>query len=136
MLQISTSLLLIFTITMSTITELKLLTLLNVSAIKRPRDMDQPGGFRGSPAFSCSSSAQSLSTRQPGAPAAKKRKSVVWGGELGPSGSTLVTKGHKGKAIERKSLPESAGTALEYDDYEADDSDEGEAYGSTGMPPV
>jgi hypothetical protein len=37
--------------TMSTDTEVKLLTLLNVAAIKKPRDLDIPGGQRGSPAL-------------------------------------------------------------------------------------
>ena len=117
---------LIFTITMSTITELKLLTLLNVSATKRPRDLDQPGGFKGSPACSRSPSTQPSFARQSRESAVKKRKSVVWGGELGPSGSTFGTKTNQGKAPEREISPESEGVVLEHDEYEADDSDEGE----------
>lgn len=78
---------------MSTETELKLLTLLNVSAIKRPRDMDVPGGQRGSSSQSGSRAASpAVPVVQP-----KKRKSVVFGGELGPSGSTF---GKKAKSVE------------------------------------
>ena len=92
--------------------EVKLLTLLNVSAVKRPREQDIPGGHRGSPALSNSNRGSrqasanaavdangstpakgdniSLPAAPPtdGEPAAKRRRSVVFGGELGPSGST------------------------------------------------
>lgn len=71
-------------------TEVKLLTLLNVSAIKRPRELDLPGGFR-SPS---TSRPQSVDGSEP--PAAKKKRGVVFGGEIGPSGSTYG-KGGKGK---------------------------------------
>lgn len=115
---------------MSTAVEVKLLTLLNVSAIKRPRDKDLPGGYRSSPSASRISSpavtnhadeSGTSSTlngtypaengEQAGGNAArresndaessegrpvKKRKSVVWGGEVGPSGSTYG-QGKKGK---------------------------------------
>lgn len=125
---------------MSTATEVKLLTLLNVSAIKKPRSLDQPGGFRSSPSFSRTASpvvqtngakengttstngtpngtpngvtkvkgkksrksygVVDLEAERPG----KRRKSVVFGGEVGPSGSTFgksksADKG-KGKATE------------------------------------
>ena len=108
---------------MSTATEVKLLTLLNVSAIKKPRTKDQPGGYRSSPSISRRSSPlestlngekNGSSSKTPvhqhdkkGTPngkkgkqsgeniSAKKRKSVVWGGEVGPSGSTYGQKKQK-----------------------------------------
>ncbi|WVW85517.1 hypothetical protein I302_107555 [Kwoniella bestiolae CBS 10118] len=81
---------------MSTATEIKLLTLLNVSAVKRPRELDVPGGHRGSPSFSKTPSLVPDS-EDGGEPSKKRRKSVVFGGEVGPSGSTFGKKG-KGKA--------------------------------------
>ncbi|WVF67577.1 hypothetical protein IAT40_002335 [Kwoniella sp. CBS 6097] len=88
---------------MSTAMEIKLLTLLNVSAVKRPRELDLPGGHRGSPSLLRASSSGVDSDSATGAGAAegsavkKRRKSVVFGGEVGPSGSTYGKKG-KGKA--------------------------------------
>lgn len=83
---------------MSTETELKLLTLLNVSAIKKPRDLDIPGGHRGSP---------SQSGSRDGSPAVKpaqpKKRKVIFGGELGPSGSTF---GKKSKVAENGGVKE------------------------------
>ncbi|WVQ80182.1 hypothetical protein IAT38_002287 [Cryptococcus sp. DSM 104549] len=73
---------------MSTVTELKLLTLLNVSAVKRPRELDVPGGHRCSPSVTREPSTANGSDE--GAPKTKRRKSVVFGGEVGPSGSTLL----------------------------------------------
>jgi U3 small nucleolar RNA-associated protein 25 len=87
--------------TMSTDTEVKLLTLLNVAAIKKPRDLDIPGGQRGSPALNSrtASPVPAPALKAKGAKAngngVKKRKSVIFGGELGPSGSTF---GKKAKA--------------------------------------
>ncbi|WWC93486.1 hypothetical protein V866_000321 [Kwoniella sp. B9012] len=81
---------------MSTATEIKLLTLLNVSAVKRPRELDLPGGHRGSPSFSKTPSLV-LESEDGQKPSKKRRKSVVFGGEVGPSGSTFGKKG-KGKA--------------------------------------
>ena len=86
---------------MSTATEVKLLTLLNVAAIKKPRDLDIPGGQRGSPALNSrtASPVPAPALKSKGAKAngngVKKRKSVIFGGELGPSGSTF---GKKAKA--------------------------------------
>ena len=90
---------------MSTDTEVKLLTLLNVAAIKKPRDLDIPGGQRGSPALNSrtASPVPAPALKAKGAKAngtangngMKKRKSVIFGGELGPSGSTF---GKKAKA--------------------------------------
>jgi U3 small nucleolar RNA-associated protein 25 len=88
---------------MSTDTEVKLLTLLNVAAIKKPRDLDIPGGQRGSPALNSrtASPVPAPALKSKGAKAngngngVKKRKSVIFGGELGPSGSTF---GKKAKA--------------------------------------
>lgn len=108
---------------MSSITELKLLTLLNVTAIKRPRELDLPGGHRASPStsrreslsLSLSASAQPQLSRHAeeggegveGVEAEsegtgegrqkKRRKSVVFGGEVGPSGSTYGNKAKKEK---------------------------------------
>ncbi|ODN90832.1 U3 small nucleolar RNA-associated protein 25 [Cryptococcus wingfieldii CBS 7118] len=80
------------TVDPETATQVKLLTLLNVSAVKRPRDRDLPGGHR-SPSVRDQSVAQgSDAGEQP----EKKRKSVIWGGEIGPSGSQF-NKGGKGK---------------------------------------
>lgn len=73
-------------------TEVKLLTLLNVSAIKRPRELDLPGGFR-SPS---TSRPQSVDGAEP---APKKKRGVVFGGEIGPSGSTYGKKGKGKKAV-------------------------------------
>jgi len=87
---------------MSTDTEVKLLTLLNVAAIKKPRDLDIPGGQRGSPALNSrtASPVPAPALKAKGAKAngiangngVKKRKSVIFGGELGPSGSTFGKK--------------------------------------------
>jgi U3 small nucleolar RNA-associated protein 25 len=97
---------------MSTETELKLLTLLNVAAIKKPRDLDIPGGQRGSPSIQGTSANNSAA----GSPAAvpvpstngtRKRKGVKFGGELGPSGSLF---GKKTKVVENGKASASANT--------------------------
>jgi U3 small nucleolar RNA-associated protein 25 len=93
---------------MSTDTELKLLTLLNVSAIKKPRDLDIPGGHRGTPPLNSRNTSANASPAPVPVPSpalkgkgkgvngnangVKKRKSVIFGGELGPSGSTFGKK--------------------------------------------
>jgi U3 small nucleolar RNA-associated protein 25 len=98
---------------MATDTEVKLLTLLNVAAIKRPRDLDIPGGQRGSPSIQSGSRGASpaivptaskspKSKASPAVDGKKKRKGVVFGGEIGPSGSGFgkkvkVAEGGKGK---------------------------------------
>jgi U3 small nucleolar RNA-associated protein 25 len=89
---------------MSTEIEVRLLTLLNVAAIKKPRQLDIPGGHRGSPSLRSRSTSENTSVDASPAVSApstggKKRKSVVFGGELGPSGSTFGKKvqGEKGK---------------------------------------
>lgn len=74
-------------------TEVKLLTLLNVSAIKRPRELDLPGGFR-SPSTSRPQSVDGAAE-----PAPKKKRGVVFGGEIGPSGSTYGKKSKKAVKI-------------------------------------
>jgi U3 small nucleolar RNA-associated protein 25 len=84
---------------MSTSVQLKLLTLLNVSAIKRPREADQPGAQRRSISVSPSVQARPQSSNEPESSAAggepseepprKKKRGVSFGGELGPSGSGL-----------------------------------------------
>ncbi|RXK42415.1 U3 small nucleolar RNA-associated protein 25 [Tremella mesenterica] len=72
---------------MSSATEVRLLTLLNITATRYPLDRDQPGGHR-----------SSTSTPTPASPqpnegqAVKRRKSVVFGGEVGPTGSSFVRK--------------------------------------------
>lgn len=97
---------------MSTQTELKLLTLLNVTATKRPRELDQPGGHRGSPSVSVApedrseaissgpgqANGKSNGNGSANAHGVKRRKSVVFGGEVGPSGSTYV-EGKRGKKV-------------------------------------
>jgi U3 small nucleolar RNA-associated protein 25 len=88
---------------MSTDTEVKLLTLLNVAAIKKPRDLDIPGGQRGSPALNSRTASpvpapalkSKVAKTNGNGNGVKKRKSVIFGGELGPSGSTF---GKKAKA--------------------------------------
>ncbi|KAL7422228.1 rRNA-binding ribosome biosynthesis protein utp25 [Cryptotrichosporon argae] len=105
---------------MSAATELKLLTLLNVSSIKRPRDLDIPGGHR-SPALSREASADVSAVADDGA-RPKKRKSVVWGGEVGPSGSTYV----EGKQSKRKGKGKEADAAVDCS------ASEGDGYTSTG----
>ena len=80
---------------MSTAVQLKLLTLLNVSAVKRPREADQPGAQRRSISVSPSVQIQPQSeTESPAAsgeteeePPKKKKRGVSFGGEIGPSGS-------------------------------------------------
>lgn len=130
---------------MSTETEVKLLTLLNVSAIKKPRDLDVPGGHRGSPSQSGSRDV-SPPVQQP-----KKRKSVNFGGELGPSGSTYGKKKSKmdangkgkGKGKEVNGDANGNGNGVEFQDDEAhevdgdeqidlDDGSDDEAEPSTG----
>lgn len=96
---------------MPTDTEIRLLTLLNVSAVKRPRGGDLPGGHRGSPSRLLSPLASTSTLAENGAanghtspehepaevPLPKKRKSVSWGGKLGPSGSAHKKNKGKGK---------------------------------------
>jgi U3 small nucleolar RNA-associated protein 25 len=77
---------------MTTAAEVKLLTLLNVSAIKRPRELDLPGGFR-SPGTSRPQS--HAGSPAPAEPQPKRRRSVVFGGEVGPSGSSYGKKPSK-----------------------------------------
>jgi U3 small nucleolar RNA-associated protein 25 len=91
---------------MSSAVQLKLLTLLNVSAIKRPFDLDVPGGHRSSPTLSRETSLTPQQPPQPssievngssssssrgadGEPPKKKKKGVIFGGVIGPSGSTI-----------------------------------------------
>lgn len=133
---------------MSSATQLKLLTLLNVSAIKKPRDLDVPGGHRGSPSLSRTSSplptsskgalelasngkkaAGSPTTGDDGRPA-KRRKGVVFGGEIGPSGSSYKkarTPKGKGKeeeaALEAEEEEVTANTLEE--DAESDEEEDG-----------
>lgn len=93
---------------MSTAVQLKLLTLLNVSAIKRPRDADQPGAQRRSISVSPSVQIQPQRSNEGessnGAgetseePPKKKKRGVSFGGEVGPSGSG----GKKEKTSKRK----------------------------------
>lgn len=124
---------------MTTAAEVKLLTLLNVSAIKRPRDLDLPGGFR-SPVVSrpqsdagSSSGANGASDKANGngEPQPKRRRSVVFGGEVGPSGSTYGKK--KSKAVKAVAVAEGVEeeqvvNGVEEDEVEAevDSDDEGE----------
>ncbi|WWC90610.1 uncharacterized protein L201_005546 [Kwoniella dendrophila CBS 6074] len=92
---------------MSTAQEIKLLTLLNVSAVKRPRDLDKPGGHRGSPSLISKSKTPSLVIEQEqeteslpqenGEGSSKKKRKVIFGGEVGPSGSTYGKKGSNSK---------------------------------------
>jgi hypothetical protein len=94
--------------TMSTAVQLKLLTLLNVSAIKRPRDADQPGAQRRSISVSPSVQIQPQSSNEGESsnaagetseePPKKKKRGVSFGGEVGPSGSG----GKKEKTSKRK----------------------------------
>lgn len=87
---------------MSTSVELKLLTLLNVSAIKRPREADQPGAQRRSisvspsvqPNVQSSTAVESTAELDSGEePPRKKNRGVSFGGEVGPSGSGALKKG-------------------------------------------
>lgn len=111
---------------MSSAVQLKLLTLLNVSAIKRPFELDVPGGHRSSPTLSRETSLvpqirepatgtpkkNGSSSKSPsksasktsngrgadGEPPKKKKKGVIFGGVIGPSGSTIK----EGKSEEKK----------------------------------
>lgn len=118
----------------SSMTDLKLLTLLNVSAVKRPFEKDVPGGHRGSPALGGRRSA-SIATSDSPAPApasssktngangtngsspgakskaAGKRKGVVFGGEIGPSGSTLAGKRKRTTVDAEESAPSTGDTS-------------------------
>jgi len=146
---------------MSTASELKLLTLLNVSAVKRPRERDLPGGHRGSPSTSRSSSAVPPTAEQvsgsvsvtpngtangngqvngSGEPSAKRRRSVVFGGELGPSGSTYGKKSKKGKGKEKEEgkgdepvavSVESAAEGEDDEELDVESGDEGETVGTS-----
>ncbi|KAJ9121655.1 hypothetical protein QFC22_002275 [Naganishia vaughanmartiniae] len=98
---------------MSTSVELKLLTLLNVSAIKRPREADQPGAQRRSNSVSPSVQPNPQSTIAVESttelelveePPQKKKRGVSFGGEVGPSGSGTLKKG--------KAQGKNAGVAL------------------------
>ncbi|ORY35751.1 hypothetical protein BCR39DRAFT_511920 [Naematelia encephala] len=99
---------------MSTATEVRLLTLLNVSAVKRPRDLDAPGGHR-SPSIQASPIQSGLKGLPNGngeekvdGPSVKRRKSVVFGGIVGPSGSGVGKKGKgkgKGKQVNPEDVP-------------------------------
>lgn len=99
---------------MSSAVQLKLLTLLNVSAIKRPFDFELPGGHRSTstsaepqaesplplPAADPPASASAGAAPDgPSEPPKKKRKSVQWNAqmEIGPSGSQQAKNG-KSKA--------------------------------------
>ncbi|TXT15623.1 hypothetical protein VHUM_00126 [Vanrija humicola] len=106
---------------MTTATEVKLLTLLNVSAIKRPREGEKPGGFR-SPTVSRQQSVDGDAA----AAAPKRRRSVVFGGELGPSGSTYGQNSKKAKGKGKAAEPvEAVEEAAEPDaELEADSDDE------------
>lgn len=123
---------------MSTATEVKLLTLLNVTAIKRPMEQDVPGGHRGAPSLRArigctpisheagsdiatsalvndssgssavnangslpatgSTSGQDAAIAAPVDTGVKRRKSVVFGGEVGPSGSSYSGPGKRKRA--------------------------------------
>jgi U3 small nucleolar RNA-associated protein 25 len=110
---------------MTSLTEVKLLTLLNVSAVKRPRPLDVPGGHRGSPSLSRTQSPTIASKSSgehskangdgqvEGVRQAKRKRSVVFGGEVGPSGSSFQadekgTKSVNGKTT-TKSLSDNGG---------------------------
>ena len=86
---------------MSSEAEVKLLTLLNVCAVKRPRELDLPGGHRGS----SSASPVPKGTRNRNGHGeereVKKRRSVNFGGELGPSGSAWSKAKNKTKADQK-----------------------------------
>lgn len=157
---------------MVSLTEVKLLTLLNVTAIKRPREKDVPGGHRGSPSLgrstplpdttahqtdglSNASSANAASGSANGAngssqaeKAVKRRKSVVFGGEVGPSGSTFAGKRKRAKietngndSQPRKAngasavTSEMSGTTADLEEAESsDDEDKGKAGKSWRTP--
>lgn len=98
---------------MSAAVQLKLLTLLNVSAIKRPLEVDQPGGYKrgsltpdvGSPEPSSvriQKGDESNQTKD-GEPPKKKKKGVVIGGEIGPSGSQSGARAKDKKTLGKKS---------------------------------
>lgn len=117
------------TVDMSTAKEVKLLTLLNVSAVKRPRELDLPGGHRSSPSLKGTSTQQNSEDGE----SKKRRKSVVWGGEVGPSGSHYFKgsgKREKGKAKEKtvemneNSANGDAAEIVEDDDEQSDKEEE------------
>ncbi|KAK8854697.1 hypothetical protein IAR55_003436 [Kwoniella newhampshirensis] len=110
---------------MSTKTEIKLLTLLNVSAVKRPRELDVPGGHRGSPSVTRASSTNQDESEEDGRhpqsidgqqQTKKRRKSVVFGGEMGPSGSAFGSskkqKGHQKQEKGKGRVEEVNGTKI------------------------
>ncbi|KAJ9102456.1 hypothetical protein QFC21_002856 [Naganishia friedmannii] len=106
---------------MSTSVELKLLTLLNVSAIKRPREADQPGAQRRSISVSPSvqpnpqgSTAVEFTAELESSeePPRKKKRGVSFGGEVGPSGSASLKKGKtQGKKAVAASKEDASRTA-------------------------
>jgi U3 small nucleolar RNA-associated protein 25 len=90
---------------MSTAVQLKLLTLLNVSAVKRPFDLDQPGGHKRSSLTPDTQDSRSLQSEEQEPKKKKQKRRIVLGGEIGPSGSEAkligeqkAKKDKKGKA--------------------------------------
>lgn len=91
--------------------QVKLLTLLNVSAVKRPGETDLPGAHTKFPvrsktrfalasaSTSASASVEPTSSTETGPgeatsePPRKKKKTVQWNGEIGPSGSKRAVNG-------------------------------------------
>ena len=85
--------------TMTTAAEVKLLTLLNVTAVKRPHTIDAPGGHRGSPQLKAVAELGGLNGSPKGHAGVKRRKSVTFAGVVGPSG-TQSGKAKKGRLDE------------------------------------
>jgi len=86
---------------MSSETEVKLLTLLNVSAVKRPRELDLPGGHRGSPTASPTPNGTKNTNAHGQVGARKRKKSVGFAGIVGPrenSKAAQIEGKGKGKA--------------------------------------
>lgn len=83
--------------------QVKLLTLLNVSAVKRPFELDRPGGSRRrqeAVALAAEEHAQHQLQDAQEPATKKKKKGISWGGEMGPTGSTVVKKSSVTKAAE------------------------------------
>jgi U3 small nucleolar RNA-associated protein 25 len=145
---------------MSTAVQLKLLTLLNVSATKRPLDVDAPGAAAKFPirrsnsllnaeAASPSPAASSSSSPAPHGdtePPRKRKKTVQWNGEIGPSGSgggvvkgkgkekvvKVVEPAKRGKLVDEEEEGQSEISLKQLAEAENDaDDDDGEAANGT-----
>jgi hypothetical protein len=114
--------------TMSTTMQLKLLTLLNVSATKRPLDVDSPGAVAKFPirrSNPTSTSSSPVANGDAAEPPRKRKKTVQWNGEIGPSGSGAAAAKGKGKQKVAKAVEHVKGGELPREERDEEQSEEG-----------